>query len=89
MNVKQINDALSRGALDEPGLFPHADELERLPFVFVFEFGLDTLPEQGGYNPNPGTTTIWEEYLAGAANPGNGARVWSWNLLLSERRRDS
>jgi len=48
VNVKEINDALSRGALEEPGLFPHLEELNRLPFVFSFEFGLEALPELPG-----------------------------------------
>jgi predicted AAA+ superfamily ATPase len=48
VNAKQTNDALSRGALEEPGLLPHLEELERLPFVFSFEFGLNLLPEQPG-----------------------------------------
>jgi predicted AAA+ superfamily ATPase len=43
-----VNDALSRGALEEPGLFPHLEELNRLPFVFSFDFGLDVLPESPG-----------------------------------------
>jgi hypothetical protein len=48
MNIKEINSALSRGTLDAPGLFPHVEELGRLPYVFAVDFGLRALPEQPG-----------------------------------------
>ncbi len=46
MNVKQINDALSRGALDEPGLFPHADEASSSMSVVFSCFILEFRPTQ-------------------------------------------
>jgi len=48
MNVNKVNEALSLGAVETPGLFPHLEELARLPFVFSFEFGLEKLPEEPG-----------------------------------------
>ncbi len=48
VNVKQINEALWRGAVDVPEVFPHLDQLAALPFVFRMGFGLDELPEEPG-----------------------------------------
>lgn len=48
MNVDQINAALARGALDEPGLFPRLEQLARAPFVFRVDFGLRELPREPG-----------------------------------------
>lgn len=48
MDSTQINDALGRGTLDRPGLFPHLEDLDRSPFVFRTSFGLDELPQEPG-----------------------------------------
>ncbi|MEW6751947.1 MAG: AAA family ATPase [Candidatus Latescibacterota bacterium] len=48
MDSSTRNQALSRGELTTPGLFPHLEELARAPFVFRMEFGLDPLPEESG-----------------------------------------
>ena len=48
MNVREINACLSRGAADEPGVLPHAEQLQRQAFVFGFQFGLDALPTEPG-----------------------------------------
>jgi predicted AAA+ superfamily ATPase len=48
MDVKGINQALAAGRLDEPGLFPHLDELRGSAHVFPFDFGLGDLPREPG-----------------------------------------
>lgn len=48
MYAAQINQALSAGAIDQPGIFPHVENLGHMPFIFNMEFGLDTLPDQPG-----------------------------------------
>ncbi len=48
MDVRQVNDLLLRGITDQPGLFPHLEELARSPVVFRFDFGLKELPPEPG-----------------------------------------
>lgn len=48
MNVEQINEALLRGELDRPGLFPRLEALSDAPVVFRMQFGLDALPREPG-----------------------------------------
>ncbi len=48
MNVSVMNDALSQGRFDAPGIFPHLDQLSQAPFVFPVDFGLKRLPEEPG-----------------------------------------
>ena len=48
MNVRDVNRFLSRGAVNEPGVLPHAEQLRRQPYVFAFSFGLERLPEEPG-----------------------------------------
>ncbi|MBI2338897.1 MAG: ATP-binding protein [Deltaproteobacteria bacterium] len=48
MDVREINNLLSRGEIDRPGLMPHLAELEAKTLRFRFEFGLDELPVQPG-----------------------------------------
>jgi hypothetical protein len=48
MNVSDVNRALLRGGVDERGVLAHVEQLERRPFVFRFEFGLDELPADPG-----------------------------------------
>jgi predicted AAA+ superfamily ATPase len=48
VNVDQVNDALSRGDLDRPGLFPRLETLRDAPAVFHMKFGLDRLPAEPG-----------------------------------------
>jgi predicted AAA+ superfamily ATPase len=48
VDIKNINEALSLGRLDIPGLFPHLEDLEHIPYVFDVDFGLRDLPEAPG-----------------------------------------
>ena len=48
MNVRQINIGLSKGQIDQQGVFPHLDELHRLPITFKIDFGLNKLPKLPG-----------------------------------------
>ncbi len=48
MNVEQMNEALARGRLDIPGLFPRLEALQDAPARFRVELGLDPLPEEPG-----------------------------------------
>jgi len=48
MDVSPVNQALSQGRIDLPGMFPHLEQLARVPFVFPVEFGLAELPRQPG-----------------------------------------
>lgn len=48
MNNREINAALSMGHIDIPGVLPRLEDLEREPFIFNVDFGLDTLPDQPG-----------------------------------------
>ncbi len=48
MNVDAINKALLQGAINEPGLFPHLDNLHESTLVLDIDFGLQTLPEIPG-----------------------------------------
>ena len=48
MNTAQINNALSVGAAEEPGILPRLELLKEARFVFRFDFGLDVLPEEPG-----------------------------------------
>jgi uncharacterized protein len=48
VNVNDLNDALLRGAVDQPGLLPHLDMIERASTVFRVDFGLEELPREPG-----------------------------------------
>jgi len=48
MTTLEINQALSEGRVDEPGVLPKLDQLRQAPFVFRQDFGLDSLPEEPG-----------------------------------------
>lgn len=48
MDVKEINRALASGTIDQPGLFPHLDQLAGSRYVFPVDFGLTELPHEPG-----------------------------------------
>ncbi len=48
MNINLVNQALSAGTVDEPGLLPHIDQLSESRYVFGFDFGLPVLPSEPG-----------------------------------------
>ena len=48
MRVQEINKALSLGDISAPGMFPHVDNLNRMPVVFELDFGLNTTPTEPG-----------------------------------------
>lgn len=48
MNVRDVNQLLLSGNLGEPGLLPHLESLQEVPFQFQIQFGLDQLPEEPG-----------------------------------------
>ncbi len=48
MNANEINSALSRGGIDEPGVLPHVERLRRAPITFEVDFGLSALPTEPG-----------------------------------------
>lgn len=48
MDISRINDHLSRGQIDQPGIFPHVDQLKGARYVFHVDFGLPALPTEPG-----------------------------------------
>ena len=48
MDINTINDNLSRGQIDQPGIFPHLDHLQKAQYIFQIDFGLDHLPNEPG-----------------------------------------
>ena len=48
MDIKSINQLLADGILDEPGQFPHLEQLKAAPFQFQIDFGLKSLPTESG-----------------------------------------
>ena len=48
MTTLEINQALSEGRVDEPGVLPKRDQLKQAPVVFRQDFGLTELPEEPG-----------------------------------------
>jgi len=48
MDVKKINEALSVGAINEFGIFPHLEMLKQEPFIYTMEFGLNEIPREPG-----------------------------------------
>jgi uncharacterized protein len=48
MDVIQRNEALIRGDLERPGVFPQLELLQSAPVVFPTTFGLDRLPDEPG-----------------------------------------
>ncbi len=48
MNVREINDLLSRGDIDHEELWPHLLDLKKQAVTFNFEFGLKKLPIEPG-----------------------------------------
>lgn len=100
MNVNEVNGVLARGSLDAPGLFPHIEELARLPFVFSFDFGLDKLPQEPGIilvrGPRQYGKSTWleqqirttvEEYGRGATFYLNGDEIPDSERLYEQARR--
>ncbi|HCU25689.1 MAG TPA: ATPase, partial [Deltaproteobacteria bacterium] len=48
MDVKTVNELLSRGEIDREDMWPHLAEMESKALQFRFEFGLDRLPMEPG-----------------------------------------
>jgi predicted AAA+ superfamily ATPase len=48
VNVDEMNEALLRGELERPGLFPRLEALDDTTTVFRMEIGLEALPEEPG-----------------------------------------
>lgn len=48
MDTVQTNEALSRGAVSEPGVLPRLEALKEKRFVFRMNFGLNDLPAEPG-----------------------------------------
>jgi predicted AAA+ superfamily ATPase len=48
MDVKTINELLSRGETGHEEMWPHLADLKKQPVQFKFEFGLETLPTEPG-----------------------------------------
>jgi hypothetical protein len=48
VNVKQINELLSRGEIDREDMWPRIVEYEANARPFLFAFGLDRLPLEPG-----------------------------------------
>ncbi|MBF0104996.1 MAG: ATP-binding protein [Deltaproteobacteria bacterium] len=48
MNVHETNKCLLDARYDEPGLFPHLEQLAELPIAFKMDFGLEKLPQEPG-----------------------------------------
>ena len=99
MNVREINRALSRGAVAERGVLPHVEQLERHPFVFSFQFGLTGLPLEPGVllvrGPRQYGKSTWLElqvretirtFGPGTAYYANGDEVPDAEALIVEIR---
>lgn len=70
MNVSLMNRRLAQSGGATAGLFPHLEDLKRLPYVFRMEFGLAALPRESGVlvvrGPRQyGKSTWLEQQLAG------------------------
>ena len=48
MDLQTINENLSQGEIDKPGIFPHLDQLKNAPYLFQIDFGLRELPIEPG-----------------------------------------
>ena len=48
METHILNQLLAEGKTKEAGQFPHLDRLKQAPFQFKVDFGLKTLPTEGG-----------------------------------------
>ncbi len=48
MEIQALNSLLSVGELDKIGQFPHLERLKDVAFLFKVDFGLPTLPMEGG-----------------------------------------
>lgn len=48
MTTLQMNQMLSEGRVDEPGVLPKLDQLQNAPVVFNQDFGLASLPQEPG-----------------------------------------
>ncbi|MGD9201546.1 MAG: AAA family ATPase [Chitinispirillia bacterium] len=99
MNVKQINEILFSGNIDQNGVFPHVDTLKLSPIIFDFDFGLENLPEEPGIilirGPRQYGKSTWLEsqlrdsiikYGKGSAFYLNGDELRSSNELIDSIR---
>lgn len=48
MDVRAVNEALFRGEHQRPGVLPHLEAVEKSPFAFRADFGLERLPAEPG-----------------------------------------
>ncbi len=48
MDLNEFNTQLLKENIDQPGLFPHLDELRKAAYIFEMDFGLSTLPMEPG-----------------------------------------
>ena len=84
MNTAQINNALSVGAAEGPGIFPRLELLKEARFVFRFDFGLDALPEEPGIilvrGPRQYGKSTWleQQILATVKRFGPGSMTRAW-----------
>jgi len=99
MDVKKINEALSVGAIDEFGIFPHLEMLKQEPFIYSIEFGLDEVPKEPGMifirGPRQYGKSTWleqqikqtiEEFGPGSAYYLNGDEIRNDQALVDAAR---
>jgi len=99
MDVKKINEALSVGAIDEFGIFPHLEMLKQEPFIYSIEFGLDEVPKEPGMifirGPRQYGKSTWleqqikqtiEEFGPGSAYYLNGDEIRNDQALVDAVR---
>jgi uncharacterized protein len=99
MNVNEINAALGAGRLDQPGLFPHVENLQAAPYVFTPDFGLERMPAEPGliliFGPRQYGKSTWiearlkdtgQEYGAGSAYYLNGDELKNGEALIAAVR---
>ncbi len=97
MNVREINELLSRGEINHPQLFPHLIELAQKKAQFSFEFGLDSLPKEPGLliirGPRQYGKSTWlemqlqasvKEWKAGSTYYLNGDEIVSEDRFVEE-----
>ena len=99
MNVKAINELLLNGVIDTPGVFPHLDALQLMPYIFDVEFGIPEFSTETGMvmirgARQYGKSTWLESHLrkciidfgAGSAFYLNGDEIRSMKDLIEEIR---